>query len=105
MKNNVMIGAVKSNDKIETLESNGRKYLSIPFTEKGNKWVVMFSWGKDLKGVKNSYVVVRKVTNNPFGTTGNQFNDVNDALSKYKSPGMVSNLAQAEAIAKSYGYK
>lgn len=103
---NVMIGGIGSNkDSISYLESNDREYLSIPFSEKGNKWVIMFSWGNKLKGVKSSYVVVRKVTNNPFGTTGKQFNNVDEAIKQYKSPGMISNLAQAESIAKTYGYK
>jgi hypothetical protein len=106
MNNNVMIGGIgATKDSISYLESNGREYLSIPFKEKGNSWVVMFSWGKKLKGVKNSYVTVRKVTNNPFGTLGKQFNDIDEAIKQYKSPGMISNLAQAESIAKTYGYE
>lgn len=106
--NKVFIGGIGSTgDKYKERlhEQDGRKYLAIPFREKGNDWVVMFSWGKSFKGVPKSYITVRKVTNNPFGMLGTQFENVNEAIKKYKSPTMISNLAQAEARAMKYGYR
>jgi hypothetical protein len=92
---NILIGATATN----VHESNGTKYYSVPFTVKNTKWNVLFVWGKI------NYVSIKKISNNPFGTIGKEFKNIDEAISVYKTPEMKNQLIQSEFTAKKFGYK
>jgi Tol biopolymer transport system component len=94
---NVMIGSVGATENVH--ESNGTKYYSVPFTVKNSKWTVLFVWGK------LNYVSVKKVSNNPYGSAGKEFKNIDQALEAYKMPEMKNQLIQSEFRAKKFGYK
>ena len=71
---------------------NGWDYRYVRVQVKGNTWSVMFVTGR------TEYMSVRKVTNNPFGTCGKQFKDLDHALANYKDPQMHVALIQARDI-------
>ncbi len=45
---------------------------------------------------KFNYINVRKVTANPFGTMGNRFENMDEAISHYKNPTMKVELLKIE---------
>lgn len=63
-------------------------YKSEEIKVKGNTWVIT-----KVSGAYN-YVNVRKVTNNPYGIAGTDFNTENEAIANYKSPAMKAALVQ-----------
>ncbi len=80
------------------LESNGTKYFTHLFEAKGNKWQVMFVSGK------LNYIMVRKLTNNPFGgPLGKEFKNIDEAIAYYKIPEMKAQLIYAEKEAQKNG--
>lgn len=82
----------------EVYKANDTSYYSHMFSAKGNDWRVLFAWGK------SNYVSVTKLTNNPFGTVGRDFNNVDEAIAHYKTPEMKAQLIYAESEAKNKGY-
>lgn len=67
---------------IDTQVINGSTYSSINVMIKGNIWTVMV-----VVGIYN-YLNVLKVTNNPFGTLGKRFDNLEALVTNYKSPEM-----------------
>lgn len=57
----------------------------------GNIWTILLG-----TGYTYNVVVVRKVTNNPFGRMGTEFPSLDKAASHYKSTDMKLALVQAE---------
>lgn len=73
------------------LEKDGATYNSFNTTVRGNIWVVCVVFGK------YNYISVRKVSNNPFGTVGKQFDTLDEALNHYKSTEMRNMLRYIES--------
>ena len=72
--------------------ANETKYEEKKISVKGNVWSVLFASGKI------NYVQILKLTNNPFGTTGKRFDNLDQAIDNYKQVAMKAALMQLIAI-------
>ena len=76
---------------VETLEQGGSTYKGVYFSACGNIWFAAQVSGK------RSYVSIKKVTNNPFGLMGKEFENWDKAQEKYKQAEMKAALLIAES--------
>lgn len=67
-------------------------YRHIEFTVKGNKYAVTIAVGA------SNYVSTLRLTNNPYGTSGKQFKNIDEAILSYKSPEIQAELLLIKMI-------
>lgn len=72
--------------------ANGATYKVVEITGKKNTWAFMMVSGK------YNYVTVRKVSNNPFGMLGKQFDSFDQAQENYKMPELKTMILLAETM-------
>ena len=75
---------------MKTLTENQSTYTTTEITVKGQTYAVTVVKGKF------NYVNILKKSNNPFGTSGKDFKDFNEAVMNYKSAEMKVELLKIE---------
>jgi hypothetical protein len=75
---------------MSNITKDNTTYTTTEILVKGNKFAITVVVGK------YNYVNVRKITNNPFLTSGKDFANFDEAARNYKSPEMKTALLKVE---------
>lgn len=89
----------EKNEGTHTYEYNGTNFVTESlYILVGDKTIYSLSktTTKYVDGRNKESVIVRKMTNNPFGVLGKEFDTFNEAMSAYKTPEIKLGLLKLE---------